>query len=194
MYPDTTPSPQSSQVNPPAASPAAKGSWTGDVTLARLFGPDHVPAPGEIYPIETSSRSVLSRYENTLVDDLGYTAKERTALHRQHVADLRRTGLDPIVFGEPFYEGRVAALKAATRGEEHDPTQTQEILRDLRREQREFLGSAERAERLFAETETFLNAHPTVREVVMAPGFATSHAGKKAIGALLEHVRKQVPV
>lgn len=175
--------------SPPAAAPAAT-PWTTDADEARLFGVDHHRAQTEWYPIETASRPILVRYEHILSDDLGKTAAERTALHRQHVAELRATGLDPIVFGEPYYEGRVAAMKAAARGEEHDATQAQTFLAELRREQREFLGSAERAERLFKETEIFLNTYPTVRDVVMAPGFATSFAGKRAIGALLDHVRK----
>jgi hypothetical protein len=170
-------------------APAPAEPWTGNANELRLYGPDH-RKPVEMNSPETASREVLLRQQDTLNDQLGFGAVERTTFNRNHVALLRETGLDPVIVGEPLAEAHVGALVSAARGVEVDPAAVQALDAQLRQEMRGQYGP-DRAERLFIETQKFLEAHPKLRAVVAMPGFATSFSGKKAIEALLEHVRKE---
>jgi hypothetical protein len=171
---------------PPVTVPAAVEA---DPLERHRFKPGQSGNPSG-RPKRERSREVLLAQQDTLNDQLGFGAVERTTFNRDHVALLRETGLDPAIVGAPLAEAQVAALVSAARGVEVDPAAVQALDAQLRQEMRGQYGP-DRAERLFIETQRFLEAHPKLKAVVLMPGFATSFSGKKAIEAVLEHVRKE---
>ena len=89
----------------------------------------------------------------------------------------------------PAGTAKLPALVANAREVEVDAAQAAQIEEDIRREQREFVGD-ERAERLFVETRKFVASNARLQAAMSTPGIGLQPSAKKAVEALLEHVRK----
>ncbi len=122
-------------------------------------------------------------------DTLGFSQADVETFSRDHAEALQDAGLDASVFASDLVAAGVQAAVAQRKGTPPDTARMLQQEEDLRREYRVMLG-AERAERLFNETASFVGANAKLHALVSEPGFGAAPSALGFMRNLAEHVRK----
>lgn len=168
------------------AADAATTVETSGVTIDReLYGADH-PVPKEMFSPEVALRPTLSSRVDDVANVMGLDHAKRQARHRDFVALVRETGLDPNTVGAELYDAYTDAQLAEARGTELDEAQIHTWKEDARRELRQAYGAD--AEPLLKAADQFIQKHPRLQRVLDTRAIG---ARPEILRAIVDHVRRQ---
>ena len=180
----------SAPVSPPSDAASPGPAVSRDVMDTALYGTDAIDGSEQMFPPHVAMRQVLRARQDELIDVLGLTEAQRHTRHREQIAMVRESGLDPYTVGAPLYEAFTNAELATRRGTTVDPTTQAARDEELRRDLRLSYGAAA-AEQLLEKTAAFIAGQPRLQRILATPGIAEQPAMRKALEGIIEHVRKQ---
>jgi hypothetical protein len=181
--PATSTAPAAAPSTPPPAPSSAS-------PLEReLYGKDYRPSPTETFATTTALREVFAQRREDLGNTLELASDAQVERHREFASIIRETGVDPYTFGADLYEAWTDAQLAERRGAVPDAARLAAAAEDLRAELRSAYG-IQRAERIEAALGDFLQQRPRLLTLLQTPGIEATPKGKKALTALVDHVRR----
>ena len=177
-----------------AAATPTDAPWATNVERD-LYGADY-PEPTDMFPVEVGLRPVLAQRQDELMDVLELGQAARIQRHREFVAAVRESGLEPSTVGQALYNVWTDAEIAAARGTLPDTDDDDgsgwepALVEDITRTLRNSYGPA-RAERLLVAAQTFVAEHPRLARVLQTPGIKTRPGFRLVVDQIVEHVRQQ---